>query len=136
AQFSEVARVDAEPFERASSRFSGSGGHYRMNRTHVNVDRVEQQSRTVRVRVQPTFKSYLLKMLWLTRARFDLRVIHEFDISLLPVVGLGADGGNVETMRSFHVGSIVEPTDEGVSSDVDGALDVPITAQRKIRKPT
>ena len=74
-----------------------------MHRPHVNVDRVEQQRRAVRIRVEPAFEGNLLEMFWLTGARLDLRLGHVFEISLLPVMRDRADGGNVEAVCGFHV---------------------------------
>src|SRR6201989_2246517 len=106
-----------------------------MDRAHVNVDRIEQQSRAVWVSIEPALESTLFEMFRFAGARIDLRLVHELDVRLLPVVSFGADGGDVETVRGFEICSVVEAADESVNSDVDGALDVAVTTQRKIRKP-
>jgi hypothetical protein len=38
----------------------------------------------------------LFEVFWFSSARLDLRLVHELDVGLLPVVGLGTDSGNVE----------------------------------------
>ena len=65
-------------------------------------------------------------MFWLTGARFDLRLVQVFKISLLPVMRFRADCGNVQAMRRFHVRRVVEAADEGVRRDIDGPLDIAI----------
>src|SRR6266550_7913908 len=98
AQLREITGIDAEALEGAPARGCGSSGHGGMDRAHVNVDRVEQQRGAVWVCIEPTLKRDLLEMLCFTGARFDLRLVHVFDIRLLPVMRFGADGGNVQSM--------------------------------------
>ncbi len=106
-----------------------------MHCAHVDVDGVEQQRRAVQVRVEPALERDLFEMLRLSRARLDFRLIQVLEISLLPIVRFGADGGNIQAMGGFHVGSVVEAANERISSDVDRAFDVTIAPQRKIRQP-
>src|SRR5947209_6618460 len=47
-------------------------------------------------------------MFWLTGARFDLRLVQVFQVSLLPVMRFRADCGNVQPMRRFHVRRVVD----------------------------
>src|SRR6266446_9038232 len=75
-------------------------------------------------------------MFWLAGARFNLRFVQIFQVSLLPVMGFRSYRGNVQPMRRFHVRSVVEAADEGIGRDVYGPLDIAIAPQRKIRKPT
>ena len=103
AQLGEVARVNAKTFECAPARLRRSRGHRRMDRAHVNVDRVEQQGGAVWICIKPALKRDLLEVFRLAGARLDLRLIHVLDVRLLPVVSLRADGGNIQTMRGFHV---------------------------------
>src|SRR3712207_7009082 len=60
----------------------------------------------------------LLEVLRPAGARVRLRLVHELDVGLLPVVRLGADGGDVEPVRGLHVRGVVEAADEGVGGDI------------------
>src|SRR5574341_1023008 len=75
-------------------------------------------------------------MFGLPGAGFDLGLVQIFEIRLLPVVRLSADGGNVQAMRSFHVGSVVEAADERIGRNVHRAFDVAVAPQREIRPQT
>src|SRR6266567_5636017 len=135
-QFCQIAGIDAETFEGPSPSIRRSRGHRCMDCAHVDIDRIEQQGRTIRVRVEPALKGDLLEMFWLAGARLDFRIVQVFKIGLLPVMRFGADGWNVESMRGFHVRGVVETTDECISGDVNRAFDIAIASQRKIRKPS
>jgi hypothetical protein len=106
-----------------------------VDRTRVNVDRIEQRGCAVRIRVEPALEGDLFEVFRLSRARLDLRLVHVLDVRLLPVVRFSADGGNVEAMRGFEIRSVVEAADERVNSNIDSALDVAVAPQRKIREP-
>src|SRR2546425_8930477 len=106
-----------------------------MRRPHVDVNRIQQQRRAVGVRIEPTLKRYLLKMLWLAGARLNLRLVHEFEVSLLPIVRFGADGGNVQTMGSLHVRSVVEAADECIDGNINSAFNVAVAPQREVGQP-
>src|SRR5215831_17523725 len=120
-QFREISRVDAEPLERFAARLIRSSGHGGVNSAHVYVHRIEQQCRAVGICVQPTLESNLFKVLWLPRARLDLGFVQILEISLLPVVGDGADCGNIQAVRRLHVRGVIEPADESIGGDVYGA---------------
>ncbi len=47
----------------------------------------------------------------------------------------GADRGYVQTVRGFHVRSIVKAADESIGCNVYRAFDVAVAPQRKIRQP-
>src|SRR6185312_14367429 len=106
-----------------------------MSGAHVDINGVEQQSRTVWIGIEPPFESHLFEVLWLTSTRLNLGIGHEFDIRLLPIVRFGADGGNVEPMRRFHVRGVVETANKRVDRNVHRAFDVSVASQREIRQP-
>jgi hypothetical protein len=72
-QLGQIARINAKAFEGTAPCFGRSCRHRRVHRTHVHVDRVEQQRRAVGIRVEPAFEGDLLEVFWLAGARFDLR---------------------------------------------------------------
>ena len=47
----------------------------------------------------------------------------------------GTHRRDVEPVRSFHVRSVVKAADESINGNIDGALDVAVAAQRKVRQP-
>src|ERR1043165_5005841 len=99
-----------------------------MNRAHVNVDRVEQQRRSVRVRVEPAFERDLLEVFRLAGAWLDLGTVHVLDVSLLPVMRFSTDRGQIESKSRFEIRRVVETADERIDGDVDSAFDVAVAS--------
>src|SRR6476620_8287473 len=107
-----------------------------MHSAHINVNGVEQQRGAVWVCVEPALKGDLIEMFRLACAWFYLRLGQVVDVRLLAVMRSPSHSWNVQTMGGFHIRRVVEATNEGVDSNIDGALDVAIASQREVRQPT